>query len=253
VTVTRHGKTPVRVRPESAARRAGAVGGARPGGPAVTGAARSLEVLHPARRFGPHGIGANCVAYVPGGRQIVSAGAEGTLRSWDVASRTEIRRFQGHSGPVEGVAVAVSPGGDTTLSCNQDKVVRLRELAAGEEIRRFVGHTGWVYGVACSPDGALALSAGTSWGGKAGDFLGLWDVEAGREIRRSHGHGDAILGVTFAPDGRRALSASFGGSVYLRDVATGRELRCFPHPSRVYAAAFSPMAGISSAIAAAAP
>jgi WD40 repeat protein len=178
------------------------------------------------------------VAYVRGDRQIVSASSDGTLRLWDVASGTEIRRFKGHTGPVEGVAV--SPHGDTMLSCSQDKTVRLWDLATGAEIRRFEGHTGWVYGIAFSPDGKFALSAGTSWGGAAGDFLCLWDVETGHEIRRFHGHGDAILDVAFAPDGRRAVSASFDRSVRLWDVATGQELHCFPHTSRVYAVAFSP-------------
>jgi WD40 repeat protein/tRNA A-37 threonylcarbamoyl transferase component Bud32 len=238
VTITRNGKTLVRVRPESGTRQVGALEGARPGDSPATSAARSSEVLLPVRQFGPHGINVNCVAYVPGGRQIVSASADGTLRLWDVTSGTEIRRFKGHAGPVEGVAV--SPGGNTILSCSQDKTVRLWELATAREIRRFVAHAGWVYGVAFSPDGKLALSAGTSWGGTTGDFLCLWNVETGHEIHRFHGHGDAILAVTFAPDGRSALSASFDTSVRLWDVATGRELRRFPHTSRVYAVAFSP-------------
>jgi WD40 repeat protein len=205
--------------------------------PVQASSPQPLEVLLPAGQFGPHGLNVNCVAYVPGGQQIVSASSDGTLRSWDVASRTEIRRFKGHSGPVEGVAV--SPRGETMLSCSQDKTVRLWALATGKEIRRFVGHPGWVYGVAFSPDGKLALSAGTSWGGSAGDFLCLWDVETGHEVRRFRGHDDAILGVTFAPDGRTALSASFDRSVRLWDVASGRELRSFSQTSRVYAVAFS--------------
>jgi WD40 repeat protein len=204
----------------------------------VQSVSQSSEVLLPTRQYGPHGIGVNCVAYVPGGMQIVSAGSDGTLRSWDLRSSAEIRRFTGHAGPVEGVAV--SPDGETILSCGQDKSLRLWELATGKEIRRFLGHTGWVYGVAFSPDGKRALSAGTSWGGEAGNFLCLWDVQTGREIRRFHGHGDAILGVSFAPDGRRAISASFDRSVRLWDMETGRELRHFPHTSRVYAVAFSP-------------
>jgi WD40 repeat protein len=239
VTVTRNGKPLVHVRPESAAHRLSAVVSATPRGPEAASAFQLLEVLLPARQFGPHGSNANSVAYVPGGRQFVSAGAEGTVRLWDLTAGTEIRRFTGHTGPVEGVAV--SPGGDTILSCSQDKTVRLWELATGQEIRRFLGHRGWVYGVAFSPDGKLALSAGTSWGGSAGDDLPrLWDVETGHEIRRLHGHTDAVLGVAFAPDGERALSASFDGSARLWDVASGRELHSFLHTSRVYAVAFSP-------------
>ena len=203
VTVTRDGKSLVRVRPESGPRRDDTAGRASSSSPVAASVSESLEVLLPARQFGPHGVGANSVAYVPGGRQFVSGGVDGTVRSWDIGSGTEIRRFRGHAAPVEGVAV--SPDGQYVLSCGQDKTIRLWKLASGEEIRRFVGHQGWVYGVAFSPDGKLALSAGTSWGGGSGDdFPRLWDVETGKEIRRFRGHGDAVLGVAFAPDGRRA-------------------------------------------------
>ncbi len=237
VTVTRNGKPVVKVRSESAEVSAGGVGRDGRSGATAANTSRSLEVSLPVRQFGPHY--ANCVTFFPGGRQFVSAGADGTVRLWDVKSRTEIRRFNGHTGPVEGVAV--SPGGDYILSCSQDKTIRLWKVATGKEIRRFVGHGGWVYGIAFSPDGKLGLSAGTRWGGTAvDDFPRLWDVETGQEIRRFLGHTDAVLGVTFSPDGRRALSASFDRSVRLWDVASGRELHSFPHTSRVYAVAFSP-------------
>jgi WD40 repeat protein len=237
VTVTRDGKPLVRVRPENAAHQAGKAGKTGPGVAATSSAPQSLEVLLPVRQFGPHY--ANCVAFLPGARQFVSAGADGTVRLWDLASRAELRRFNGHTGAVEGVAI--SPGGDYLLSCSQDKTIRLWKVATGQEIRRYLGHGGWVYGVAFSPDGKLALSAGTRWGGTAGDdFPRLWNVATGQEIRRFLGHSDAVLGVAFSPDGRRALSASFDGSVRLWDVASGRELRSFPHTSRVYAIAFSP-------------
>jgi WD40 repeat protein len=239
VTVTRGEKSLVRVRPENAALQIAAPGSASPGSPAAASASGSLEVLLPARQFGPHGSNANSVAWIPGGRQFVSAGPDGTIRCWDITSGTEIRRFSGHTGPVEGVAV--SAGGEYLLSCSQDKTVRLWQLATGQEIRRLVGHGGWVYGVAFSPDGKLALSAGTSWGGTPGDnYPRLWDVATGHELRRFQGHSDAVLGVAFAPDGRRALSASFDGSVRLWDVASGHELRSFAHTSRVYTVAFSP-------------
>jgi hypothetical protein len=242
VTVTRDGKTLVRVRPESAGYRPAAVGRASPGSPAAASASSPSEVLLPARQFGPHGNGVNSVAFVPGGRQFVSGGSDGTVRLWDVNSGTEIRRFTAHTGMVEGVAI--SPDGHSLLSCSQDKTIRLWDLASGKELRRLVGHQSWVYGVAFSPDGKLVLSAGTGWGGNPGDHVPrLWDVATGREIRRFQGHTDAVLSVAFAPDGRRALSASFDGSVRLWDVASGRELHSFLHGSRVYTIAFSPEGG----------
>jgi WD40 repeat protein len=88
----------------------------------------------------------------------------------------------------------------------------------------------------------LALSAGTSWGATGGsdNFPILWDVATGQEVRRFRGHADAVLGVVFLPDGKRALSASFDRTVRLWEVASGRELHCYRHTSRVYAVALSP-------------
>ncbi len=242
VSVTRDGRPLIRVRPESAADQAQANLQEKPSrsSPTSIGPLDSLEVVSPTRQFGPHGTVVESVAYVPGGRQFVSAGADRTVRLWDLNDRTEIRRFQGHTAQVE--SVAVSADGKHILSGGQDKSVRLWELATGKEIRRFEGHAGWVYGVAISPDGKLGLSAATSWGGTSGtdDFPRLWDLATGRKVRRFSGHGDAVLSVAFSPDGRRALSASFDGTARLWDVASGRELRSFPHTSRLYAIAFSP-------------
>ncbi len=242
VTVTRGTKSLVRVRAE----RPSSEGGSRSADikrqrdAAGEGSSGPLEVLHPTRQFGPHGTNANSVAFVPGGELVISGGADGTVRCWDVKTQAEVRRFPGHSGPVEGVAV--SPDGQLLLTCSQDRTIRLWKIATGAEIRRFEGHKGWVYGVVFSPDGKLALSAGTSWGGPPGedDCLRLWNVETAQEIRRFRGHGDAVLSVAFDSTGRRAVSASFDRTVRLWDVASGRELQKFPHPSRVYGAVFAP-------------
>jgi WD40 repeat protein len=241
VTVTRGSRSLVRVRAEHPSSEGGSRTAdiKRAGGAPGEGSSGSLEVLHPARQFGPHGICANSVAFVPGGELVISGGADGTVRCWDVKTQAEVRRFPGHSGPVEGVAI--SPDGQLLLTCSQDKTIRLWKIATGTEIRRFEGHKGWVYGVVFSPDGKLALSAGTSWGGTPGDdYPRLWNVETAQEIRRFRGHGDSVLSVAFDSSGRRALSASFDKTVRLWDVASGRELHKFPHPSRVYGAVFAP-------------
>jgi WD40 repeat protein len=149
----------------------------------------------------------------------------------------EIRRFKGHTGPVQGVVF--SPDGRRALSGSGwpegDRTMRLWDVATGRELRRFTGHRDGVGSVAFSPDGRRVLS------GSMDSSMRLWDVATGRELRRFDGHTDSVSSVAFTPDGRRALSASFDKSLRLWDVETGQELRSFQgHTEWIFGAALSP-------------
>jgi WD40 repeat protein len=61
------------------------------------------------------------VAFCPDGKTLASAGLDGTVRLWRVATGKEIRRFRGHQSGVHSVAfsadgsVLVSGSADSTL------------------------------------------------------------------------------------------------------------------------------------------
>jgi WD40 repeat protein len=170
---------------------------------------------------------------------------KGELILWDLAAGTELRRFEGHTGWINGVAF--SPDGTTALSASGDGALILWELATGKAIRRLERHTSGVNCVAFSPDTETGAEGETALSGAEDATLILWDVAAGEAVRRFQGHTGGITRVTFGPAtaegpaGHLALSASEDGTMILWDVGTGQAIRRFEgHENAVNDAVFGP-------------
>jgi hypothetical protein len=144
----------------------------------------------------------------------------------------EVKRFEGHSGPVFGVAFSVD--GRKAASGGADGSVRLWDVKAGKEQRRFDGHNGPVWTVAISPDGRRLASGGFD------RTIRLWDPVSGKESKVLSGHDDYVRSVVFSGNGRYLLSGGDDRLVKLWYAATGDNLKiCRGHDHFVFGVAIT--------------
>jgi WD40 repeat protein len=192
---------------------------------------------------------AQCLAFIPDGKTLVSGGWDHTIRFWDPASGKEVRRLEVDTRTVMGVAV--SPDGKTLASAGGDGILRVWDLATGKTRLRLRGHQGsMVCCAAISPDGKLLASGG---GGNRTTTLVLWDLATGKELRRLGGNMRTVHSVAFSPDGKMLAAGSGArliwnpgdrpgpGVARLWDVATGKLLyELKGHRGGVTSVAFTP-------------
>jgi WD40 repeat protein len=139
-----------------------------------------VETRQVIQRFRPQSGHIRCLAVSSDGRRVLTGSGgemqkgpnsepyDCTLRLWDADSGNEIRRFEGHTGPID--RVAFSPDGNLVISGSRsiqtrpgivtptDNSIRIWDLATGDELYRLQGHTSAVKGVAMTPDGRQMIS-----------------------------------------------------------------------------------------------
>jgi WD40 repeat protein len=93
------------------------------------------------------------------GRRLVAAGAENTVKIWDVPTGGVLHTLRGHSGDVWVSAFSPDPDGRWVSSAGEDSTVKVWDSRSGTLLHSFRGHTGYIHDLAFSPDGRLLVSA----------------------------------------------------------------------------------------------
>ncbi len=212
-------------------------------------------------------------------RTLLTAGDDGSLKTWAVAAAGQTANLTGHGDAVYGLAF--TPDGNGLVSTSNDKTVRLWDLEKNQ-IRSTLSpqQNGTHYGTAVTRDGRFAFAAGTDktvrlWNlstqtqirrftgpehqlydvavspdGKTvaagGMGLGsqrpvyLWNVDAEKPTRLLEGHADDCYAVEFNAAGNRLLTAGYSGQVFVWNVGSGKPVFETDLGQVVYSATLSP-------------
>ncbi len=253
------------------------VGGASvlPGTTVALIVSRGLEP-DPSQSFVQFGYGLlTQMAVSPDGTKMLTGGADGNVRLWDIAAGTVTRTFVGHSASVNAVSfspdgtrlitgaadftaklwnastgamlqtitdpwgvnsAAFGVDGKSVLTGSDDGTAKLWDATTGVLFRTLGGHAGPVSLAACSPDGTEALTAVT------GDAVKLWNTTAGNVVQAlgKQATGVTPIFVAFSPDGPRAVTASSSQELTLWDMRTAAVVQTFSgHTNEVVCATLS--------------
>ncbi len=172
-----------------------------------------------------------CLTFAPDGATFATGHRDGSIRLWDVASRTITTTLEGHRRYID--SVSFSPDAGTLASASADGTVKLWDVATGTSTVTIRDESQPI-SVAFSPDGAVLASGW--WDGT----VKLCEVTDGRIISSFIGHGDNVTAVSFNPKGGGFGTVSKDGTVKLWDLATGNARTLFGHSGPIWGMAFSP-------------
>jgi WD40 repeat protein len=187
------------------------------------------------------------VAFSPDGQWLASAGADTTVRLWEVKTGRQVRVLRGHSNMV--LAVAFSPDGRWLATSSLDKTARIWEASTGKQ-PRILQHPDYVVPLAFTSDGSLLATAcgfRVNDGGCKDPGIKFWNFMQGEVVGSLNGHKIGVHALAFSHDGRLLVSGGEDSTVRLWDVTARRELRSISVATGAYAVAFSPDASLVAA------
>lgn len=213
------------------------------------------------------------VAFDPASETVAMGVEDGSVRLWDLPSKSIKSTLNAHRGIVWGARY--SSKGDLFATAGDDGLVDLWKLPEGTVDRKFqhanavrgleFSHDGrrvfvgcrdgnlrvWsldspdpvaeakqaeaIYTIAISPDDETLASAGSD------KVIRLWNAKILTQKLLLDGHAGQIFGLSFHHDGRRLASVGWDKTVRIWDTGTGLVVKSWPgHASDIWSVAYSP-------------
>ena len=185
------------------------------------------------RTFPAHRSSINDMKLLSDRRHFASAGADNTVRLWDMSTGEERQTFTGHETFVN--AIALSPDERTFYSGSADGAIWVWNAATGVKQGEFTGHAGPVNSLDRNPAGQFLVS------GASDGTIKVWDTATQELIRTLEGHSGAINTLLITNDGKHIISGGVDRSIRKWNLHTGEQVAVLEgHTSYINAIAVSP-------------
>jgi dipeptidyl aminopeptidase/acylaminoacyl peptidase len=173
------------------------------------------------------------VAFSPDSKKIATAGADRTLRIFEVETGKLLGQIEDHADWVFGVAF--SPDGKRIATASRDKTAKVFDVEKKDALVTFPGHVQPVFTVSFVPDGK-----GVATGGED-NRIRVWNPDTeGKPIRELGGFGGAVFKLRYTPDGKNLLACGADKSVAVFTDKGSEVRRMRGHQDWIYSLAISP-------------
>lgn len=156
--------------------------------------------------FVAHEGAVHSILFSRDGHRIISAGADGVVKVWNVDDGSLEQAMDTQDGPV--YALALRDDQTVLASGSSDGRIRLWSPNTGKLQKTINAHSRPVRALAWSPDGTLLAS------GADDRVIQVWRAD-GTQAASIVGHDEAITGLVWSSDGRSLISGAADGYVKL--------------------------------------
>jgi WD40 repeat protein len=170
-----------------------------------------LDNIRQTNQIDTYQDGINSVSFTEDGRQIATAGEDGSVKLWDFSGKP-LQEFLAHQGSVV-KSVRFSPDGKLIATAGSDNTAKLWDInkkpLAKKPLVEFKGHQGSVNNVRFSPDGKLIATAGDD------GTVRLWHLSGQQKAIFEKAHTKIIESLYFSPNGKQLVTSSEDGMAKL--------------------------------------
>jgi WD40 repeat protein len=171
-----------------------------------------------------HTGGAAGIVYHPQGTQALTAGADKTVKLWDLAMGKELKSY---GPPAEPVTALAASRDFTLVGATFGKVAKVWQVADAKEVATF-SHPAEVVAIAFNADKTRVVTGATD------NLARVWEVATGR-LLQTFGLGGAVRGVAFHPGLPLVVTASADKTVQVHTQSLTKMIPASTMPLRTVA------------------